>query len=612
LKHRKKKKVESLLSRLDDLIKQAKEWEAKYAEPLGNVHPLYESSAINLIHYRALRSNDIRNLQKGLRNMALSRFARAQSHVMNSLRMNKAILESLLKNKPVKWPRRTFSIKKSNNRLKDNAGDLLGYRSKGRRTRIMVTIPTEAAFEPDLVEEMISSGMNCARINCAHDDPEIWLHMIENIRKASEKLQKTVKISMDLAGPKIRTGALIPGPEVVRVQPTRDYWGNVIHPASVWLGVLPPEDDGYYFLPLAANQEGNGQVISPGDNLYFSDTRGRNRELRIIAVNENGILAECDTTVYFQSGHRLFFKSELEGESLAVGKLPEVEQRILLRPGDRIQIHRSPEPGEPAQYDETGSSIKTAHVSCTEPGIFDHVKPGESILFDDGKIRGQIVTTSGQELIAEIIHTKTGGAWLRADKGINFPESDLVLKGMTEKDKSDLAFVVRHADVVNVSFVNSVQDVRDIIQEIEHLDARNKIGVIFKIETEKGFEHLTEILLEGMRIYPIGVMIARGDLAVECGWNNIGRIQQEILSLCLAGHITEIWATQVFENLAKKGIPSRAEITDAVFAQRADCVMLNKGPYINGAIKLLDTILGDMEYYQDKNIATTPPLKFRS
>ena len=612
MKNRKKQRVENLISRLEELINQAGEWEKSYAEPLSNVHELYKNSAENLIHYRALRSDDIRELQKGLRNMALSRFARAQSHVMSSLRMNKAILESLLKSKPVKWPRGTLSIKKSNQRLKDNARDLLGYRSKGRRTRIMVTIPTEAASDEQLVEEMISNGMNCARINCAHDTPEIWLHMIENIRRASVKLKRTVKITMDLAGPKIRTGALIPGPEVVRVQPTRDHWGNVVHPAIIWLGAQPPAEEGPYFLPLAQEQQGGGKVISPGDMLYFADTRDRIRELKIVSVSENGLSTECDNTVYFQSGHQLFFKPELQGENLVVGKLPEVEQRILLRPGDRIHIHKSPEPGEPAQYDESGAFVKPAHISCTEPDIFDHVKSGESILFDDGKIRGQVLAVSSQEIVAEITQTKTGGAWLRADKGINLPESNLAIKGLTEKDKSDLAFVVRHADVVNVSFVNSVVNVRDVIREIEHLEAQDKIGVIFKIETEKGFELLTEILLEAMKIYPIGIMIARGDLAVECGWNNIGRIQQEILSLCLAAHITDIWATQVFENLAKKGIPSRAEITDAVFAQRADCVMLNKGPYIIGAIKLLDSILRDMEFYQDKNIAITPPLKFRS
>ena len=104
-------------------------------------------------------------------------------------------------------------------------------------------------------------------------------------------------------------------------------------------------------------------------------------------------------------------------------------------------------------------------------------------------------------------------------------------------------------------------------------------------------------------------MIARGDLAIEVGWKNIAWIQEEILSICQAGHVPDIWATQVLETLAKKGIPSRAEITDAAMAQRAECVMLNKGPYILDAIKLLDTILKEMFQHQDKEATMTPVLK---
>lgn len=101
---------------------------------------------------------------------------------------------------------------------------------------------------------------------------------------------------------------------------------------------------------------------------------------------------------------------------------------------------------------------------------------------------------------------------------------------------------------------------------------------MLKIETRRGFEQLPRLILAAMRSYPAGVMIARGDLAVECGWERTAEVQEEILWLCEAGHMPVIWATQVLEKLAKKGLPSRAEITDAAMSQRAECVMLNKGP----------------------------------
>ena len=107
----------------------------------------------------------------------------------------------------------------------------------------------------------------------------------------------------------------------------------------------------------------------------------------------------------------------------------------------------------------------------------------------------------------------------------------------------------------------------------------------------------------------VGVMIARGDLAIETGWENIGQVQQEILSICGAAHVPVIWATQVLENLAKNGLPSRSEITDATTALKAECVMLNKGPYILQAIELLDTILCRMESSQHKNEPMLPKLQ---
>jgi pyruvate kinase len=112
-----------------------------------------------------------------------------------------------------------------------------------------------------------------------------------------------------------------------------------------------------------------------------------------------------------------------------------------------------------------------------------------------------------------------------------------------------------------------------------------------------------------MRAYPVGVMIARGDLAIETGWKNFATIQQEIIRICGAAHVPEVWATQVLENLAKKGTPSRSEITDAAMAQQADCVMLNKGAYIDRAVRMLDKILRRMQRFQNKTAVVLPKLE---
>jgi pyruvate kinase len=121
-----------------------------------------------------------------------------------------------------------------------------------------------------------------------------------------------------------------------------------------------------------------------------------------------------------------------------------------------------------------------------------------------------------------------------------------------------------------------------------------------KIETRRGFENLPEMLLKAMRTPGVAVMIARGDLAVECGFERLAEVQEEILWISEAAHCPVIWATQVLETLAKEGIPSRAEITDAAMGHRAECVMLNKGPHVVKAVLMLNDILERMEAHQTK------------
>jgi pyruvate kinase len=206
-----------------------------------------------------------------------------------------------------------------------------------------------------------------------------------------------------------------------------------------------------------------------------------------------------------------------------------------------------------------------------------------------------------------ITYAKDKGSKLKADKGINFPESKLKISGLTAKDKQDLAFVAENADTVNLSFVNKSDDVALYLKEITKYDRRP--GLILKIETQKGFKNLPHILLHAMKTYPVGVMIARGDLAIETGWKNFASIQEEIMRISEAAYIPVVWATQVLDNLAKKGVPTRSEITDAALAQRAECVMLNKGTYIEKAVKTLDKILRRMQKFQNKKQTILPQLE---
>ncbi len=482
--------IQTMLDQVEEMIHQLKEDQEKNLHSVSCTHKIYQKSAANLLDYLSLRSHDLRELQRKLGYLGISRLARAEAHTMASLETTRFYLKCVLKQEPV-WPKNhTISIKKAEKKLAKNTSQLFGEPIKNRRQRIMVTMPGFASEDIQQVEEMIKEGLDVARINCAHDDPDVWLKIIQNIKTCDEKLGTKTIISMDISGPKIRTG--------------------------------------------------------------------------------------------------------------------EIKKSILIEPGDDLLLYREAHPGKQKVLGDNDELISPAGLSCTLPEVFDFLKVNDRVYFDDGIIKGKITSIDDEKASVKIMRAKNNGAKLKADNGINFPDSSLAIQGLTQVDKENLNFIAAHADIVNFSFVNSREDVAEMHQALTELDALGKLGIVYKIETRKAYKNMVSILLEAMKAPKVGVMIARGDLAIETGWNEIGQIQKEMLAICNACHIPIIWATQVLENLAKKGLPSRSEITDTVNATKADCIMLNKGTYILKAIQLLNEIIVSMEMYQDKNAPILP------
>jgi pyruvate kinase len=147
--------------------------------------------------------------------------------------------------------------------------------------------------------------------------------------------------------------------------------------------------------------------------------------------------------------------------------------------------------------------------------------------------------------------------------------------------------------------VRDPQDVVELNRHLVRLDAQ-ELGIVLKIETRQAFENLPRILLAALRSPPVGVMVARGDLAVEVGFERPAELQEDIVWLCEAAHVPVIWATQVLENMAKKGMPSRAEVSDAAMSVEAECVMLNKGPYVVETVRFLRGVLERMSGHTSK------------
>ena len=585
---------------LQDIHDRAVALEAEYADDLARVHPEFSEGARNLIHYLELRKSNTQALRTALRRLGLYSLAHAERNVLGSIEAVLHAIDALSGISDANPDTLARAIQTESPTAAMHRSAILGPSPEGRKVSIMVTLPTEAADNSVLVEEMLAAGMNIARINCARDDADIWARMIANVRRAADDAGAECRVMMDLAGPKLRTGELKPGPGVIHIRPKRDPMGRVIAPRRIRL------------IPDDAVQRGTKSALVPvprecidyaraGDEIQLRDTRGKKRRFPVVEKDDKGIVLESVQGAYIATDTKFTLIRSDIGEKLKfrIGELPTVEVPLLLHVGDTLLIEADGRPGQPAKEDADGNVLEPAHISCQQPEVFDYLSVGEKISLNDGKISGVIREINDSGLEVEITKAKPTGSRLRAQRGMNFPHSDIRLPGLTEVDKSNLEFIVKHADAVNLSFIRKPADVELLLDALKTFGAED-LGLVIKVETKKGFKSLPKIILTAMRRYPIAVMIARGDLAVECGWAQLAELQQEVLWICDAARVPVMWATQVLEQEAKKGLPSRAEITDAAESQRADCVMLNKGPHILAAIRTLDSILRRMQTLRDK------------
>jgi pyruvate kinase len=583
--------------------------EQRFATELAAIAPERRASACNLLHYLSVRRHDIRALQQELSVLGLSSLGVLEPHALASLNAVIGILEQLEGVAPGVGhstpPAPPVDFWSGPQRLREHTQALLGPEPQDRLVRIMVTMPSEAATDAQLVQDLVAAGMDVMRINCAHDGPEAWTAMVENLRRAEQALGRNCRVAMDLAGPKLRTGALHASGRVQRLAPQRDCFGRLAQPGRVWL--TPAEAAEPTPLDLRLRLEVSGGLlgrIAVGDQLDFTDARGQGHRLQVREAQGASWVAEIEQTAYVDESTRV--TARRAGEPVGTGtftNVPQVIQPIALAVGDLLVLTRFDAPGQGAERAADGSVVTPAQVHCTLAAAFECARPGHAVWFDDGKIGGVVAANDGERITVTITQTGPKGAKLRAEKGVNFPETPLAMSALTAKDLADLPEVVRLADMVQLSFVREPQDIAHLHAELDRLGA-HRLGVVLKIENRRAFENLPRLLLASLRRPPVGVMIARGDLAVEVGFERLSEVQQEILWLCEAAHVPVIWATQILEGMAKTGAPSRAEVSDASMSIMAECAMLNKGPRIVETVRFLAGIIDRMDEHYIKHRAT--------
>jgi pyruvate kinase len=269
---------------------------------------------------------------------------------------------------------------------------------------------------------------------------------------------------------------------------------------------------------------------------------------------------------------------DLQGPKIRTGQL-ERHEPVLLKTGSAVVI-------TPRELAGTAT-----HISTTFPDLAKEVEPGTRILLSDGLIELRVKSVRGKDVVCDVIN----GGELGEHKGINLPGVALSIPALTEKDRKDLEFGLKHGvDMVAISFVRSASDVRMVKQILARHGS--DIPVIAKLEKPQAIDHLEEILEAAE-----GVMVARGDLGVEVAPEKVPIIQKHVIRRAAAWRKPVITATQMLESMVENPRPTRAEASDvanAVF-DGTDAVMLSAetatGRYPREAVAIMGRIVVEAE-----------------
>jgi len=565
-------------------LKEALEREAaRQRTRIEQALPQRRPSAENLAHYLALRRRDVRPLQLELAGLGLSSLGRCEGHVRDTVLRLCGWLSGIPPQAGDALDRA-----KAEALLHANSAALFGKRPAERHVYIMVTAPEAAAATQEWADGLLEAGVDVLRINAAHETAREWGAIAQTFKTRAAIRGRSARVFVDLPGPKLRAEIRHMEDAVLHFPRHKDREGRTLSPTALR---LVAEHHGETELPVPAEWL---RALQRGDTIEFVDAGGRKRTLTVRAARGAEIRAECDRSLYLKGGLALTWRraGRVKGRG-RLGRLAKVPRALELQPGDAFTLN--------------ADGIGRNALAFPHADILAQVRAGERVVLDDGRIVAAVEAASPDALVCRVQRSVKRPTRLRSGKGIAFPDSLLSRRGLGAADEAALEFALANADGVGVSFVNSARDVRLVGERIRR-SGRSGFGMILKIETRGALENLAEILFEALRYEPVGLMIARGDLAVELSFERLAEMQEELLWFGEACHLPVVWATQVLDSVAQTGMPTRAEVTDAAMAMRAECVMLNRGPHVDVAVRMLAQIIRKMEAHQFKKLSLYRPL----
>lgn len=247
---------------------------------------------------------------------------------------------------------------------------------------------------------------------------------------------------------------------------------------------------------------------------------------------------------------------DLGGPKIRTGEFGTDSGRITIKKGQKFIL----------TTEQVIGSESKVHINYEK--LPKEVKVGERIMLDDGKKELLVTAVKGKE-----IHTKViAGGELKGRRGANFPDTDLSISSVTDKDRSDLEWGIKNkVDFVALSFVRRPADVLELRRLLDK--AKCKAGIISKIETPQAVADIDRIIE-----LSDGIMVARGDLAVEIPAEEVPLVQKMIIKKCNEAGKPVITATQMLESMIKSPVPTRAEVSDIANAilDGTDAIMLSE------------------------------------
>ncbi len=278
---------------------------------------------------------------------------------------------------------------------------------------------------------------------------------------------------------------------------------------------------------------------------------------------------------------------DTKGPEIRTGKLESGDEKVLLEEGQEFTFMNE---------DIIGDNTK---ASISYKNLYQDVKPGATILVDDGAIEFKVVEVIGKDVKCKVVNTGKLGS----RKTVNVPGLKLNLPALSQKDIDDITNGVKAGfDMIAASFVRRASDVQEI-RDLLNKNGGAHVKIISKIESQEGIDNFEEILA-----LTDGIMVARGDMGVEIPMEQVPIVQKHFIKRCNEVGKPVVTATQMLESMTSNPRPTRAEVSDVANAvyDRTSCIMLSgecaMGKYpvecVEAMVKISKSIEGTVNYWK--------------